>query len=139
VLGVSLDAHHVQQHWNRVMPYKIERKRNGLVKRFYGVVTFADVLKSEREVASDLDYATLRYVISDYIGSEYSGLTDDQKNDINALRIGGSLSNPRIKYAFVIQNPDIRAQIKDAVANGDMLHQTQIFDTYEQAAAWVGL
>ncbi|NVO05655.1 MAG: hypothetical protein HXX19_06810 [Rhodoferax sp.] len=121
------------------MPYKIERKRNGLVKRFSGVVTYADVLKSEQEVAAHPDFSTLRYVISDYIGSDYRGITEEQKTDINALRIGGHHANPHIKYAFVIQNPGVRAQIQEAVANGDLLHQAHIFDTYEQAAQWVGL
>lgn len=121
------------------MAYKIERHRHGLVKRFSGVVTYEDVLKSEREVSAHPDYTTLRYVISDYIGAVYGGITDDQQTDINALRIGGHLANPRIKYAFVIQNPAVRAQIKDAVAGGLILHTAQIFDTYEQAAQWVGL
>jgi hypothetical protein len=121
------------------MPYKIERKRNGLIKRFSGAVSFEDVLKSEQEVASCPDFSTLRYVISDYIGSDYKGITEYQKVDINALRIGGHGTNPFIKYAFVIQNPEIREQIKAAVVEGDLLQQSQIFDTYEQAAQWVGL
>jgi hypothetical protein len=121
------------------MPYKIEHKRNGLIKHFSGLVTFQDVLKSEHEVAAHPDYSSLRYVISDYIGASYEGITDSQKADINAIRIGGHFSNPNIKYAFVIQNPLIREQLKSAVAEGEMLHATQIFDTYEQAAAWVGL
>ena len=121
------------------MPYKIEQKRNGLVKRFSGSVTCEDVLKSEQEVTSNPNFSTLRYVISDYIGADYRGLAEDQKTDINALRIGGHLTNPNIVYAFVIQNPEIRAQIKEAIAQGDMLFRTQVFDTYEQAAQWVGL
>jgi hypothetical protein len=121
------------------MPYKIERKRNGVVKRFTGVVTYEDVLKSEQEVSSHPDYTTLHYVISDYIGAVYNGIADDKQADINALRIGGHRVNPRIKYAFVLQDPGVRVQIKDAVASGVMLHTAKIFDTYEQAAAWVGL
>jgi hypothetical protein len=121
------------------MPYKIERKRNGVVKRFTGVVTYEDVLKSEQEVSGHLDYTSLQYVISDYIGAVYNGISDDQQAVINALRIGGHRVNPRIKYAFVLQDPGVRVQIKDAVANGVMLHAAKIFDTYEEAAAWVGL
>ena len=72
-------------------------------------------------------------------GADYRGLTDAQKTDINALRIGGHFSNPRTKYAFVIQNPEISAQIASAVANGDMLHPTETFDTFEEASDWAGL
>jgi len=121
------------------MPYKIERKQNGVIKRFSGEVTFEDVLKSEKEVSGHPDFQTLRYVISDYIGSDYRGLTTEQADEVNALRIGAHLTNPRIKYAFVIQNAGIRDQIKLAISQGLMLFETKIFDTYEQAAAWVGL
>jgi hypothetical protein len=107
--------------------------------RFSGVVTFDDVLKSERELSAHPDYNTLQYVIFDYIGAIYSGIADDKQTDINELRIGGYHANPRIKYAFVIQNQVVRAQMEDAVASGVMLHPTRLFDTYEQAAAWVGL
>ena len=75
------------------MPYKIERKRNGLIKRFTGVVTYQDVLKSEQAVSEHPDYTTLHYVISDYIGAVYSGISDNQQDDINALRIGGHRVN----------------------------------------------
>ena len=121
------------------MPYKIERKRNGVIKRFSGVVTFDDVLKSEQEISSHPDFRTLHYVISDYIGTDYKGIAKEQGDEVSALRIGAHLSNPRIRYAFVIQNPEIREQIKDAISQGLMLFETKIFDTYEQAAAWVGL
>ena len=121
------------------MPYKIERKKNGVVKRFTGVLTYEDVLKSEQEVSAHPDYTTLHYVISDYIGAVYIGISDNQQADINSLRICGHRVNPRIKYAFVLKDPGVRVQIKDAVASGVMLHAAKIFDTYEQAAAWVGL
>jgi hypothetical protein len=121
------------------MAYKIERYKHGLVKRFSGVVSYADVLKSEQQVHADPDFTVLRYVVSDYTGAQYSGLTDSQKADINALRIGGHLSNPRIKYAFVIQIPELREQMASAVANGDMLHETEMFDTFESASDWVEL
>jgi hypothetical protein len=121
------------------MPYKIESKRNGVIKRFSGVVTFGDVLKSEQDVSSHPDFRNLHYVISDYIGSEYKGISTEQAEEVSALRIGAHLSNPRIKYAFVVQNAGIRRQIAEAISQGHMLFETKVFDTYEQAAAWVGL
>jgi hypothetical protein len=60
------------------MPYKIEPKRNGVIKRCSGMVTFDELLKSEKEVSAHPDYRSLKYVVSDYIGSDYSGITEDQ-------------------------------------------------------------
>jgi hypothetical protein len=121
------------------MPYKIERYKFGVVKRFSGVVTFEDVLRSEQEIHSDPEFTRFRYVVSDYTGAEYHGLTDSQKADVNTLRIGGHYSNTRTKYAFVNLKPEIRAQIESAVENGEMLHQTQMFDTLEEASDWAGV
>jgi hypothetical protein len=121
------------------MAYTIERKPYGVVKRFSGVVTYDDVLQSEQKVQADPDFTRMRYVISDYTGADYRGLTDSQKADVNALRIGGHFTNPRIKYAFVLQDPEICAQMARAVANGEMLHQAQTFESLEQASNWAGL
>ena len=121
------------------MAYKIERNKYGVIKRFSGVVTYDDVLGSEQQVHSDPNFTVMRYVVSDYTEAEYHGLTESQRRDINALRIGGHFSNPRIKYAFVLQSPEIRAQIESAVANGEMLYPTGTFDTMEEASDWAGL
>ncbi len=121
------------------MPYTIDWKRNGAIKRFSGRVSFHDVLQSEQDISSSPHYTGLRYVLSDYTGADYQGITDSQKADINALRIGGFMVNPRIKYAFVLQNPVVQSQIKEAVAEAVMLHETRTFETWDQAARWLGL
>jgi hypothetical protein len=128
---------HKQQWW--AMAYKIERRKYGMVIRFSGVVTYEDVLRSEQEIHSDSNFTRLRYVLSDYTDAEYRGLTESQMRDINALRIGGHYSNPRIKYAFVSSNPTKRAQVARTVADGHMLHEAATFDTFEQASDWAGL
>jgi len=121
------------------MAYKIERYRYGMVKRFSGVVTYEDVLHSEQQIHSDPYFNSLRYVVSDYTVAEYRGLTESQMHDINALRIGGHYSNPRIKYAFINLSPEIRRQIESAVAKGEMLYPAETFDTFEEASDWAGL
>jgi hypothetical protein len=121
------------------MAYKIERYKHGVVKRFSGVVTYEDVLRSEQQVHDDPNFTSMRYVISDYTNAEYRGLTESQKSYINALRIGGHYSKPRIKYAFVTSNPIKRAQVTSAITNGEMLHEAQTFDTFEQASNWAGV
>jgi hypothetical protein len=121
------------------MAYVVERNKYGVVIRFSGVVTYEDVLRSEQQVHVDPNFTMLRYVVSDYTGAEYHGLTESQMLNVNALRIGGHYSNPRIKYAFVNLNQEIRSQVADAVANGEMLHAAETFDTFEHASDWAGL
>lgn len=121
------------------MPYEIEWKSHGAVKKFSGVVTYEDVLRSEQQISGSSNFTNLRYVISDYSGADYQGITENQKVDVNALRIGGHFVNKGIKYAFVLQNPQVAAQMQEAVASGMMLFETRVFERYEQAAQWVGL
>jgi hypothetical protein len=121
------------------MAYTIERRKYGVVIRFSGVASYEDVLRSEQQIHSDSDFTRFRYVVSDYTSAEYHALTESQLRDINALRIGGHYSNPRIKYAFVTSSPVKRAQVGSAIANGEILHEAQTFDTFEQASDWAGL
>lgn len=121
------------------MAYTIERHAYGVVKRFSGVVTYEDLLKSEQQIHADPNFTRLRYVVSDYTNAEYHGISESQMRDINALRIGGHYSNPRIKYAFITSNTAQRAQVSSAIANGEILHEAQTFETFEQASDWAGL
>jgi len=121
------------------MAYNIEWKPGGAIKRFSGKVTFSDVLASEEEISGSPHFNALRYVISDYTGAEYAGITASQRADVNALRIGGFLVNKNIKYAFVIENPAVQQQIRDAVAGGLMLYETRVFAQFAQAAQWAGV
>jgi len=53
------------------MPYTIDWKPGGAIKRFSGKVTFHDVLQSEQEISGSPQYTALRYVLSDYTGTDY--------------------------------------------------------------------
>lgn len=121
------------------MPYAIEWKPNGAIKRFSGTVGFEDVLRSEQEISSSPNFTSLRFVISDYSNAEYGGLTESQRLDINALRIGGYMVNKHIKYAFILKNPEVQVQIQHAVGQGLMLYETRVFDQFQEAGHWVGL
>jgi hypothetical protein len=121
------------------MAYKIVCYKYGVVTRFAVMVSFGDVLRSEQQIHEHPDFTWMRYVIADFSDAQYSGLTNSQKADINVLPIGGRYSSPPNKYAFALKNPVIREQIGSAVANGEMLHLAQTFDTFEQASDWAVL
>jgi hypothetical protein len=121
------------------MAYRIEWRRGGAIKRFSGTVTFEDVLRSEQSISGSIHFKDLRYVISDYSEAKYEGITETQRADVNALRIGGFFINRNIKYAFVMANPLVEQHIQDAIKGGEMLYQTRVFRHFAQAAQWVGL
>ena len=119
------------------MAYTIQWKADGAVKYFTGLVTFEDIIKAEREIAGHSNFDALKYVISMYMNTQHIGLTDAQRTEIRAQRAGGFYSNPRIKYAFVTSDPTIRDAIEQSVIDGQTLHLTRVFRTYEEAVGWV--
>jgi hypothetical protein len=119
------------------MSYSIEWQEHGAVKHYSGDVTFADVMNSEREITGWSNFTSLKYVVLDYLGARQPGLTESELLDIRALRLGGFYSNPRIKYAFVTVDLRLRATIERGVADGQYLHDAQVFATFDEAFAWV--
>ena len=119
------------------MAYTIQWKADGAVKYFTGLVTFEDIINSEREIAGHVNFDALKYVISMYLNTQHSGLTDSQRIEVRAQRAGGFYSNPRIKYAFVTIDPTIMQAIEQSVIDGQTLHLTKVFKTYEEAVGWV--
>ena len=119
------------------MAYTIQWKPDGAVKYFTGAVTFADIINSEREISGHSNFTALKYVISMFLNTQYPELTDSELLDVRAQRAGGFYSNPRIKYAFVTTDENVKKTIEASVAAGQTLHPTRVFETYEAAVGWV--
>ena len=120
------------------MPYSIQWRSDGAVKYFTGEVSFSDIFKSEREIISSSKYTALKYVISMLANTRHLGLSDAQRVEIRALRLGGHYSNLRIKYAFVTNDAKVKKAIEQSVIDRQALHATKVFERYEDALAWVG-
>jgi hypothetical protein len=118
--------------------YSIQWRSGGAVKYLTGEVSFDDVIKSEREIHGSSKYTTLKYVISMYANTRHLELTNAQRREVRALRIGGFHSNPRIKYAFVTDDANVKQAIEQSVIDGHTRHATKVFQNYEDAVAWVG-
>lgn len=118
------------------MAYSFQWCPAGVIKRFTGKVAFDDINKSEKEIAGSSRFTELKFVISDYLNAESVSLTDMQRQEIRALRIGGFYSNPRIRYAFATQDPTIRHSIEQSVRDRDFLHPVKVFSNFEDAHKW---
>ena len=119
--------------------YTIEWRKYGAIKQFTGMVSFDDVIQSEREISSNSKYMDLRYVVSDYLNARQPGMSDTERRDIRALRLGGFYSNPRIKFAFVTDDINVKSNIEKSILDGETLHATQVFKTMEDAMAWAAV
>jgi hypothetical protein len=100
-------------------------------------VSFKDIISSEREIASSSKYMALKYVIAMYLDIRHKALSEAELFEVRALRLGGYFSNPRIMYAFVIDDAKTKATIEKSVIDGQTLHATKVFHSYEDAVYWV--
>ena len=108
------------------------------MKYFTGEVSFADIFKSEREINNSSNYTALKYVISMFSNTRHLGLSDAQRVEIRALRLGGHDSNPRIKHVFVTDDAKVTRAIEIGLIDRQALHATKVFKRYEDAVTWVG-
>jgi hypothetical protein len=114
----------------------MEWRKTGAVKHFTGMVSLEDVMMSDSEISGSERYAELWYVVCDFSGTQGLDMTESQRQEIRALRLGGFWSNPRIKFAFVTEDLKIKNAIEKSVFDGQTLHATQVFKTIEDAMAW---
>jgi hypothetical protein len=116
--------------------YTIEWRRTGAIKHFTDTVSFEDVMQSESDISGSERYSEIWYVVCDFSGTQGLDMTDSQRQQIRALRLGGFWSNPRIKFAFVTVDLNVQNAIEKSVFDGQTLHATQVFKTMEDAMAW---
>jgi hypothetical protein len=75
-------------------------------------------------------------VVSDFSGTQHPEMTERESIDVQALRLGGFYSNPRIKFAFVTDDLKVKYAIEKCVCDGQTLHATHVFKTLADAMAW---
>jgi hypothetical protein len=118
------------------VPYLIDWTETGAVKVFTGTVTYEEVIESERQITGNSKYMSLRYVVADFMNAQHPGMTESECDDVRALRLGGFYSNPWIKFAFVTEDLKLKSAIEKSVIDGQTLHATKVFQTFEDAMAW---
>jgi hypothetical protein len=101
-------------------------------------VSFDDIIKSESEITGSSKFSSFKYVISVFLNTRHPGLTESQRMEIRALRLGGYYTNQRIKYAFVTEDANVTRAIEQSVIDGLTLHETKVFRDFQDAVAWVG-
>ena len=120
------------------MPYLLIWEHDGVYKKFTGVVTGDELLRSVNEVANDMQIGKARYEVSDYLGAESTEFSQDALNEVRAVRIGSFQRNPRIRVAIVTRDPQIQQRIFSTIATRLTLHQTQLFSDVVDANLWAG-
>ena len=119
------------------MPYTLIWEPDGVYKKFSGVVTGAELVRSVNDVAYDMRFGKARYEVSDYLSAESTDFSQDALNEVRAVRIGSFQRNPRIKVAIVTLNMEIQQRIYSTIAAQLTLHQTKVFSEIAEANEWL--
>ncbi len=120
------------------MPYTLTWETYGVYKKFTGVVSGAELVRSVMEVANDIQFAQARYEVSDYLGADATDFSQDALNEVRAIRIGSFSRNPKVRVAIVTLDTEIQQRIFSTIAARLTLHQTRIFSELSDANAWLG-
>jgi hypothetical protein len=116
--------------------YTIEWHKQGAVKEFTGTVSLDDVTKSERDITRNSKYMELSYVVSNFLDAHHPHMTESECQHVSAAQLGGFYSNPRIKFAIVTVDVNVKNVIEKNISDGLTLHATRVFATFEAAMAW---
>ena len=119
------------------MSYEVFWEPRGVVKRFEGVVSSADLLRSVVETEADARFDSLRFVINDFRDVSQIKFGVQEVSEVATLDLGASRTNPAIRIAVVATLPEVIA-LAEHYANSPLnVYPTRIFASMEAAQAWV--
>lgn len=121
------------------MAFELMWENKGIYRKFTGIVTAKEFLGAQDQVYNDPRFDSIKYVINDLKEAQLdTTFNEDMASLALAKSYGGSLSNSKIKFAFVIQDPkliEIFQFIKKQKLAAKL--QIQIFELVEDARDWV--
>ena len=119
------------------MPYAITWETDGLLWTYRGVVTGAELLRSNQEIYGDPRFDEIAWQIVDLSGVERLEANADDMAVIAANDLAAGRSNPYIRVAVVVRDEagrKISAQYEAAIAGSPW--RQRIFESIEAALAW---
>jgi len=119
------------------MPYTIEWEPKGVCKRFSGVCSWAEYARSQEDVLGDARLDDIRYIINDLQGVESYSITADEAEYSAAITRGASLSNPRLRIAYVTTDRRIAMLVMAVRALSP--YRVATFATEAEARSWCEL
>lgn len=122
------------------MPYEMHWEANtGLHKRFYGVLTVDDVIKSSIELHRHRNFDQLKYSINDFseVTGLATGMNTSQLDDLTAPSIGASMCNPNLHVAIVTQNEQLQELARRYMSAASDVWPAEIFPTLDAARQWI--
>lgn len=120
------------------MPYNITWEPKGVLVKWYGKCTYKENLEANGMLYGDKRFDSIHYQISDILDADTSAFTNHDITVIARLELKATIWNKNMLVAHITQNRALIEQIKMyEVEMRDSNWKFGIFDTIEQARAWV--
>ncbi len=121
----------------RIMAFDITWEPRGIYRRYWGDVTIAERRQSFELIFSDPRFDDLLFTITDYLDARSYEITDDATEEIAALHVGATQTNPRLLMAAVVTDARIIRAIQHFMALEMVPTPYRIFSTVADARAWI--
>ena len=120
------------------MPYTTTwTEDRGIIWHYSGLVTGAEVIRSNMEIYGDERFDTLNYQIVDLREVTRNEISKADMRKIAHLDMAAARSNPRVRVAVVTDDP---AAVENSEFYGDIIRKSPwemaIFRTMDEARAW---
>lgn len=122
------------------MSYELVWEPDGVVRRFSGVVSAREFIRSVEQVQGDPRYDEMRYVINDFSGVSSHTLSDDTFTELAVLHYGAHVSNPNCRVLFVTSDAVLLGMVSRILQRGPVIsYQTEAFPTEVVARDWLAV
>jgi hypothetical protein len=119
------------------MSYELNWEPRGVVKRYFGLVTSAEVLTAGIQSQADQRFDQYRYAINDFLDCTEFVNDPVALEEVAAFAGAAEQSNPNISIAIVATLPAVVAATKQYLALPLQTYPTRLFSTRAEAGAWI--
>lgn len=120
------------------MSYQNVWSKTQVIKQFHGIVSGDDFVDSVRSVSGDPRFDNLKAVVNDFSDVSEMSIDESSLMDATALTVGVSITNPKLKVAFVIPEGKIGQQVKMVLAPQVVpSYRHQVFTSLVDALDWI--
>lgn len=119
------------------MPYMMSWESKGVYAKFHGKCTVDDVKKVFEKISGDSRHDNLKFAIFDYLDVEHQNVTEAEIEEVAALDIGMTFTNPRIALASISTDKRILELWEHYKSVNVLPHRLGIFPSVSEARAWI--
>lgn len=121
------------------MPCDLTWEPRGVYRRYWGRVSIDERRESFERIFADPRFDELLFSITDYLDVQDYEITREATEEIAALHVGPSHTNPQLLIAAVVTDPRIVSAIEHFMSLDMTSTPYRIFSNVAAARAWIAL